>query len=130
MKLLLTDKAFQDALSKLGDTWELSAELNDILEEFTTAMYGRGMYKSVNAARLAMLREKCGGTDGISLSRYFDLGQFPPCQKALQQHIRCTNYQIVSGKQLIYLDQGHLQQLMIGYQVMIMTTMTTTISIC
>ena len=88
MKLLLTDKAFQHALSKLGDTWEVSAE------EFTTAMNnGRGMYKSVNAARLAMLREKCGGTDGINLSQNVDLCQFPPCQKALQQHIRHTNYQ-------------------------------------
>ena len=49
--------------------------------------------KSVNAAHLAMLREKCGGTDGIDLSQNVDLGQFPPCQKALQQHIRRTNYQ-------------------------------------
>ena len=46
MKLLLTDKAFQDALSKLGDSWEVSAE------EFTTTVNGRGMYKSVNAASL------------------------------------------------------------------------------
>ena len=45
MKLLLTDKAFQDALSKLGDSWEVSAK------EFTTIMNGRGMYKGVNAAR-------------------------------------------------------------------------------
>ena len=64
MKLLLMDKAFQEAISKLGDTWEVSAELNDMVEEFTTAMYGRGTYKSVNATHLAMLREKCGSTDG------------------------------------------------------------------
>ena len=93
MKLLLIDKAFQEAISKVGDTWEVSAELNDMLEEFTTAMYGRGTYKNVNSAHLAMLREKCGGTDGIDLSQNVDLGQFPPCQKALQQHIRRTNYQ-------------------------------------
>ena len=31
-------------------------------------MYGRGIYKSVNAARLDMLRAKCGGIDGIDLS--------------------------------------------------------------
>ena len=46
MKLLLTDKAFQAALSKLGDSWEVSTE------EFTTTMNSRVMYKSVNAARL------------------------------------------------------------------------------
>ena len=92
IKLLLKNKGFQNALSKLGDTWEVPAELNK-LEEFTTAMYGRGMYKSVNAVRLDMLRAKCGGTDGIDLSRNVDLGQFPPCLNALQQHIRRANYQ-------------------------------------
>ena len=56
-------------------------------------MYGRVMYKSVNAARLDMLRVKCGDTDGIDLSRNVDLGQFPPCLNALQQHIRRANYQ-------------------------------------
>ena len=60
IKLLLKNKGFQDALSKLGDRWEVSAELNDKLEEFTTAMYGRGMYKSVNTVCLDMLRVKCG----------------------------------------------------------------------
>ena len=93
IKLLLKNKGFQDALSKLGDTWEVPAELNNKLEEFTAAMYGRGMYKSVNAARLDMLRAKCGGTYGIDLSRNVDLGQFPPCLNALQQHIRHANYQ-------------------------------------
>ena len=63
------------------------------LEEFTTAMYGRGMYKSVNAARLDMLRIKCGGTDGIDLSRNVDLGQFPPCLNALPPHSRRANCQ-------------------------------------
>ena len=32
-------------------------------------------------------------TDGIDLSRNVDLGQFPPCLNALQQHIRRANYQ-------------------------------------
>ena len=91
--MLLKNKGFQDALSKLGDTWEVPAKLNDKLEEFTTAMYGRGMYKSVNAVRLDMLRAKCGGTDSLDLSRNVDLGQFPPCLNALQQHIRRGNYQ-------------------------------------
>ena len=69
IKLLLKNKGFQDALSKLGDTWEVPAKMNNKLEEFTAAMYGRGMYMSVNAACLDMLRAKCGGTDGIDLSK-------------------------------------------------------------
>ena len=33
IKLLLKNKGFQDALSKLVDTWEVPAELNNKLEE-------------------------------------------------------------------------------------------------
>ena len=64
MKLLLTDKTFQDAISKLGDSWEVSAE------EFTATMNGRGMYKST-------FRGKSSGKSVV----------------ALQQHIKRTNYQ-------------------------------------
>ena len=74
MKLLLTDKAFQDALSKLGDSWEVSAK------EFTTTVNGRGMYKSVNAARF-----------GKSAQGKVWWLRWPP--NALEPHIRCTNYQ-------------------------------------
>ena len=79
IKLLLTNKAFQDALSKLGDSWEVSAE------EFTTTMNGRSMYKSVNAARLGKSAQ-----GKVWWHRW--------SQKALQQHIRRTNYQICIWK--------------------------------
>ena len=74
MKLLLTDKAFQDALCKVGDSWEVSAK------DFTTTMNGRGMYKSVNAARVGKSAQ-----GKVWWHRW--------SQKALQQHIRRTNYQ-------------------------------------
>ena len=104
--MLLKNKGFQDALSKLGDTWEVPAVLNDKLEELTTAMYGTGMYKNVNATPLDMLRSKCGGTDSIDLRQIVDLGQFPPYLNALQQHIRCANYQTCVWKAAENLDQG------------------------
>ena len=62
-------KAFQDALSKSGDSWEVSAE------EFTTTMNGRGMYKSVSAAHL-----------GKSAQGKVWWHRWSP--KALQKHIR------------------------------------------
>ena len=74
MKLLLTDKAFQDALSRLGDSWEVS------VEEFPTTMNDRGMYKSANAARLGKSAQ-----GKVWWHRWFP--------KALQLHIRHTNYQ-------------------------------------
>ena len=95
IKLLQKTEAFQDALSKLGDTWDVSVRLDEDLEQFTCAMYGRGRFKSVDAARAAILKEKCGGQDGnINLSRNVDLSQLPPCQKALHQHIRRADYQV------------------------------------
>ena len=60
-----------------------------------------------------MLRAKCGGTDGIDLSRNFDLGQFPPCLNALNNISDVPTIRPVYKKQLISLDQGHPQQLMI-----------------
>ena len=73
MELLLTDKACQDALSKLGDSWEVSAK------EFTIVMNGRGMYKSVKAGCL-----------GKSAQGKVWWHRWSP--KALQLHIRPTNY--------------------------------------
>ena len=95
IKLLQKTEAFQDALSKLGDTWDVSVRLDKDLEQFTCAMYDRGRFKSVDAARAAILKEKCGGQDGnINLSRNVDISKLPPCQKALHQHIRRANYQV------------------------------------
>ena len=58
-------------------------------------MYGRGRFKSVDAARAVILKEKYSDPDGnINLSRDVDLNQLPLCQKALHQHIRRDNYQV------------------------------------
>ena len=64
IKLLQQTDTFQDALSKLGDIWEFPARLDEEVEQFTCAMYGRGQFKSVDAAHTAILTEKCGGPDG------------------------------------------------------------------
>ena len=41
-----------------------------------------------------LLSEKCGGPDGtININRNIDLSHFPPCRKALYQHIQRVNYQ-------------------------------------
>ena len=93
--MLQKTEAFQGVLSKLGDTWEVPGRLDEDLQQFTCAMYGKRRFKSVNAARVATLKEKCGGPGGnINLSRNVDLSQFPPCQKALNQHIRRVNFQV------------------------------------
>ena len=54
IKLLQKTEAFQETLSTLGDTWEVSARLEDDLEQFTCAVYGRGRFGSVDTARAAI----------------------------------------------------------------------------
>jgi len=48
------------------------------------------------AARTANMKGICGGLDGnINLTRNIDRRSlFPPCQKALLEHIRRANYQV------------------------------------
>lgn len=94
-KLLQKSEAFQATFSEVGASWQVSDSLHRELEVFTCVMYGRAGFSSVDAARAAILREKCGGTDGnIILTRNVDLSQLPPCQEALHQHLRRVNYQV------------------------------------
>ena len=63
--------------------------------QHTCALYGRPWFKSVDAARAAMLKERSGGPDGnINLKRSIDLSLLPPCKKALLQHIKHANFQV------------------------------------
>ena len=74
------DRRFPDALTKPGDTWEVSTRLDEELEQFPCAMYWRARFRSVDGARAAILKEKCGGPDGnINLSRNIDLSLLQPC---------------------------------------------------
>ena len=54
IKLLQKTEAFQETMSTLGDTWEVSARLEDDLEQFTCAVYGRGRFSSVDTACAAI----------------------------------------------------------------------------
>jgi len=90
IKLLQKTEAFQEALSKLGDTWEVPARLDEELEQFTCAMYGRGRFTSVDAARAAILKEKCGGPDGnINLSRHLGLSTSTLSESAPSTYQTC-----------------------------------------
>ena len=44
-------KVYQNAFSKLGDTWEIPEQLFLDLEAFTCAIYGKDKYKSVDEVR-------------------------------------------------------------------------------
>ena len=88
-------QAFQNTLSKLGDSWEVPEDLFADLEAFTCAIYGKDRHKSVDEVRNINIRAKCmSSTNTFDPKRNVDISMLPPCQKSLQQHIRRVNYQV------------------------------------
>lgn len=95
IKLLKRTARFQDVLCQVGESWHPSDDLENHLEEFTCAMYGKPRYASVDALRFTALKDKCGGPDShINFDRNIDLSKLPPCREALRQHIRRVNFQV------------------------------------
>jgi hypothetical protein len=95
IKLLEKTEKYQKILGALGDHWDVSNTLENELEAFTCAMYGRKNDTNVDHLRYTILREKSGGRDGkIDINRNVDLSLLPPCKKSLVQHIHRANYQV------------------------------------
>jgi hypothetical protein len=55
MKILMGSARYQEAFCRVGETWEVSTEVQNTLEEFTCAMYGDRREKNVNEVRYKKL---------------------------------------------------------------------------
>lgn len=85
LKLIQQNQNFQKAFAKLGEHWDVTDELFDVLQEFTCNMYAaRTNISSVNELRYHLWRAKKGSVDS---------GQLPPCEDSLRQHSLRANYQ-------------------------------------
>jgi hypothetical protein len=71
------------SLSKLGQRFQLSADVLDGIEQFVCQLYG-GREAHVNELRYSMFCNKRGAIESQNL---------PPCQDALRKHIQRANYQ-------------------------------------
>lgn len=85
---------FISVLSKLGDSWDVSKDLLDALDEFTCAMYGYHRFKSVNELRHHMIMKKSDGKKLLDCSKTIGLASLPPCRAVLDQHCSRANYQV------------------------------------
>jgi len=73
---------FVPIFARLGDSWDVPADLMNELDAFTCAMYGRPCTLSVDELRFLRMNELCAkDTDSRSTSRNVDIGTLPPCRK-------------------------------------------------
>ena len=93
IQLLLKEKKFEEALSKLGDAWNIDESLIDSLEKYTCVLYGKKKDSDINKVRVDKLKEKCG-INKLDPTKNFHMASLPPCKMALEQHIRRANYQV------------------------------------
>lgn len=94
VKTLLRLPQYIPILNKLGDTWDLPEELNNQLDSFTCAMYGRGKVSRVDDLRLLRINELCAKENRHLPSCNVDMASIPPCKRSLTQHIRRVNHQV------------------------------------
>ena len=85
LKILLRDEKFKEAFASLGNSWDISNELFNVIQDFTCQIYCRNTKISkVNELRYQMFRSRSGEIES---------GQLPPCEDALRQHTLRANYQ-------------------------------------
>ena len=99
VKILQKLPRFQRVLGRLGDEWTVSEEMVAELEAFTCTIYGKSRSQSIDEVRSTLIKEKCYMKDGtINVKKKIELCSFPPCRKALIQHIRRANFQMATWR--------------------------------
>ena len=77
---------FQDAMSQLGNTWNLSDDLLNKIQQFVCQIYGSRKEK-VNDTRYELFHRKYNNQNKI-----VDMSSLPPCESVLKLHIMRANY--------------------------------------
>lgn len=77
------DTAYQSAFAMLGESWNISDSILDIIEKFVCEVYGQKECADSNLARYNCFR----------IGLYLDGSSLPPNKDSLHLHIRRANYQ-------------------------------------
>ena len=81
---LKDDDVAVEALTQLGEAWELTDGIKNVLEGFVCKLYGSK--SSINDARFQLFERK--QKKGVIV----DLSLLPPCKSALELHLERANY--------------------------------------
>ena len=101
IKILEKKKNFIDSFAAVGDSWNVSTNILQSLEEFTCCLYGYPRFSSLDSLRYHCLKKKCVDSDKIDPKKTIDLSAFPPCQNTFEQHVKRTMYQVGIWKRAI-----------------------------
>ena len=106
--IIQSNHRFFDVVAALGDSWEVSEQLLENIEEYVCYIYGKKT-KKVNDVRNFLFQDKLrkGG-------KVIDLSLLPPCQRVLYLHVQRENMiariwktcKIPTSAQLNPLDHG------------------------
>ena len=96
LKILEKKPEFIHSLAVVGDSWGVTHQVLEILEELTCAVYGYYRCKDINQCRHVKLKEKC--EEKLDPTKSIDMGSLPPCKDSLHQHICRVNYQVAIWK--------------------------------
>jgi len=95
VKTPIHQEQYIDVLKTLGEQWETSDVLIEGLEGFSCKLYGRASrITDINDLRLTRINEIAAEDSSLVPSHNVDMGNLPPCKKALIQHIRWVNHQV------------------------------------
>ena len=61
-------------------------------------MYGQSQEKSVDCARVKLLRKMVGDGEKLTAKSKVDLGRLPPCYSALKPHVQRVNHRVALYK--------------------------------
>ncbi len=99
LKKLMKTPKHQDTFRHLGEQWDISENLINVLEEFVCLMYGFAKTKNVNDVRSTMLKKMVGKKiNEIQKCTNIDLSKLPPCKMSLVPHCRRVNYRAAQFK--------------------------------
>ena len=92
LKKLEKNPRFHKVFRELGDTWNVTPQVQQSLEQFTCLMYGQSRHTSVDVVRAVLLRMMVGEDEKLSVKSKVDLARLPPCRSALKPHIQRVNH--------------------------------------
>ena len=96
LKLMCANPDVQNAFAKLGEEYEVSEGLFDILEKATCLIYAaKTKISNVNELRYHLFCAKKGEIESY---------QMPPCKDSLKKHVMCANYQAAIWKRCLVAD--------------------------
>ena len=87
IKVLQKNAKFNAMFVRVGDNWEVPADMFSDAEELTCVLYGKPRFKTANELRFQLLKAKCGKKDKITNNTNVNITNTPPCSDSLRENV-------------------------------------------